>query len=89
MLAVSDGRRMGAFVNAAADRSLSDFYFPGIACAGSVTAGVTTGGEDHRLAKRACEEVRAFLTEWEESWREQARIADKTEKKEESRADER
>ena len=89
LLAVSDGRRMGAFVNAAADRSLSDFYFPGIACAGSVTAGVTTGGEDHRLAKRACEEVRAFLTEWEESWREQARIADKTEKKEESRADER
>lgn len=89
LLAVSDGRRMGAFVNAAADRFLSDFYFPGIACAGSVTAGVTTGGEDHRLAKRACEEVRAFLTEWEESWREQARIADKTEKKEESRADER
>ena len=25
LLAVSDGRRMGAFVNAAADRSLSDF----------------------------------------------------------------
>lgn len=68
LLAVSDGRRMGAFVNIASDRSLSDFYFPGIACAGSVTAGVTTGGENHRLAKRACEEIRSFLSEREESW---------------------
>lgn len=90
LLAAADGRQMGAFVNIAADRSLSDFYFPGIACAGSVTAGVTAGGENHRLAKRASAEIRAFLSEREEEWLQcEKKMNSKIINQEESRADER
>ena len=69
LLAVSDGRQMGAFVNAASARSMSDFYFPGIASAGSVTAGLIAGGENHRLARRAAAEVRSFLRDREDAWK--------------------
>lgn len=60
-------RRRGVLVNASSDQALCDFFFPGVAVKGSVVAGVTAGGTDHRLAKRATEAVRAALEEIEES----------------------
>lgn len=67
-LAVEDGRAMGAFVNAASDRSLSDFYFPGTAMAGEVTAGVVAGGKNHRLARIAAEALRELFEEKGPVW---------------------
>lgn len=50
-------------VNCSDDRSRCDFYFPGVAQGGGVTAGVTAGGTDHRLAREATERIRKCLTE--------------------------
>lgn len=60
-LAEEDGRRMGAFVNVAGEKEHSDFYFPGIAGVGEVTAGVIAGGTNHRLAKQMTERVQKCL----------------------------
>lgn len=62
-LAADDGRKGGAFVNTAGSKEESDFYFPGIAKQGGVTAGVTAGGADHHLARRMTEAVRKCLEE--------------------------
>ena len=51
----------GIPVNDASDRRNCDFLFPGIARRGGIVAGVTAGGGDHRLARRATEAVRACL----------------------------
>ncbi len=48
-------------VNDASDRSRCDFLFPGIARRGPVVAGVTAGGRNHALARRATEAVRRCL----------------------------
>ena len=48
-------------VNVASDQSKCDFFFPGIARNGSLIAGVSAGGVDHRLAKRATEAIRVLL----------------------------
>ncbi|MBQ6121838.1 MAG: bifunctional precorrin-2 dehydrogenase/sirohydrochlorin ferrochelatase [Clostridia bacterium] len=48
-------------VNDASDRSRCDFLFPGIARRSPVVAGVTAGGRDHALARRATEAVRRCL----------------------------
>lgn len=48
-------------VNDASDRTRCDFLFPGIARRGEVVAGVTAGGADHALARRATEAVRQCL----------------------------
>ncbi len=53
--------RLGIPVNIAGDRSLSDFYFPGIARKDNVVVGVTAGGRDHAEAKRVTEEIRELL----------------------------
>lgn len=62
-LAASDGRNLHAFVNVAGDRAQSDFYFPGIARTGIITAGIIADGINHKLAKQATEQVGAFLHE--------------------------
>ena len=54
-------RDRGIPVNVASDQTLCDFYFPGVAVQGDVVAGVTAGGADHRLARRATERVREAL----------------------------
>ena len=46
-------RRHGIPVNAASDRSLCDFYFPGIARKDPLVVGITASGEDHRMAAEA------------------------------------
>ena len=48
-------------VNVASDQSKCDFYFPGLAVKEKLVAGVTAGGEDHKLARRVTEEIRALM----------------------------
>ena len=59
-------RARGIPVNAGSDRSLCDFYFPGIARRGSIVAGVTASGTDHAAAKRVTQAVRKLLEEGED-----------------------
>lgn len=54
-------KRRAIPVNCADDRTRCDFYFPGIAEGGGVTAGITAGGTNHRLAREATEKVRELL----------------------------
>ena len=56
-------RALGIPVNVSSDRTLCDFYFPGVARQGGLVAGVSAGGEDHRLAAEATREVRRLLAE--------------------------
>ena len=46
-------RRRGIPVNAASDKTLCDFYFPGIARKDPLVVGVTASGEDHKMAAEA------------------------------------
>ena len=50
-------------VNVSSEKELCDFYFPGIARQGDLVAGVTAGGQDHGLARRAAKAVREALEE--------------------------
>lgn len=49
-------------INVAADQTKCDFFFPGIARKGSLIAGVTAGGTDHQLAKRAADAIRDLFS---------------------------
>lgn len=59
------GRR-GIPVNVSHKKELCDFYFPGTAVCGDLTAGVTASGRDHGKAKRAREEIEKILIKLEE-----------------------
>lgn len=48
-------------VNVSSDKSLCDFYFPGLAVQDDLVAGVTTGGTDHKRARRAAEQIRRII----------------------------
>lgn len=48
-------------VNVSSDKSLCDFYFPGLAVKDELVAGVTAGGTDHRKAREVTEKIRALL----------------------------
>ena len=48
-------------VNVGSDKSLCDFYFPGVARRGSVVVGVTASGTDHAASKRVTQAVRRLL----------------------------
>ncbi len=48
-------------INVSSDKGLCDFYFPGLAVKEKLVAGVTAGGEDHKLARRVTEEIRALM----------------------------
>ncbi len=54
-------RRRGIPVNTASDKTLCDFYFPGIARRDPLVVGVTASGEDHRLAAKASAYFRKLL----------------------------
>lgn len=62
----SDCKARGIPVNTADRREESDFYFPGVARRGWVVVGITAGGRDHGLAKRASARVRQALLELED-----------------------
>ena len=55
-------RERGVPVNVASDRTQCDFLFPGIARRDGLVVGVTAGGGDHRLARRATEALRDYLS---------------------------
>ena len=54
-------RRRGILVNASSDKTLCDFYFPGIARRDPLVVGVTASGEDHSLAAKASAYFRKLL----------------------------
>ena len=56
-------RRRGIMVNAASDKTLCDFYFPGIARRDPLVVGVTASGEDHSLAAKASAYFRKILAD--------------------------
>lgn len=51
-------KEKGIPVNVSSQKELCDFYFPGIIQEESLTVGVTAGGRDHALARRATEYLR-------------------------------
>ena len=51
-------RERGVPVNVASDRTLCDFYFPGVVIDGEAVIGVTAGGGDHHRAKALTDLVR-------------------------------
>ena len=53
-------------VNVSADQTKCDFFFPGIARKGALVAGVTAGGTDHKLARRAAEAIRGLFEQFSE-----------------------
>ena len=54
-------RRRGILVNAASDKTICDFYFPGIARKDPLVVGVTSSGEDHSLTAKASAYFRRIL----------------------------
>ncbi len=54
-------RRRGIMVNASNDKTLCDFYFPGIARKDPLVVGITASGEDHSLAAKASAYFRKLL----------------------------
>ena len=54
-------RRRGILVNAASDKTICDFYFPGIARKDPLVVGVTSSGEDHSLTAKAAAYFRKLL----------------------------
>ena len=57
----ADCREKQIRVNVSSDKSLCDFYFPGLAIKDELVAGVTAGGADHRKAHAASEAVRSVI----------------------------
>lgn len=56
-------REKGILVNVCSDRTLCDFYFPGIVQQENLVVGVTACGTDHGLARRATEGIRQYCKE--------------------------
>jgi siroheme synthase-like protein len=52
-------------VNASSDRTLCDFYFPGIVREENVVVGVTASGKDHAGARWVSEKMREMLDHME------------------------
>ena len=56
-------REKGIAVNASSDKTLCDFYFPGIVQQGGTVIGVSASGTDHSKARRVRERIQKVLTE--------------------------
>lgn len=56
-------REKGILVNVCSDKSLCDFYFPGIIQQEDLVVGVTAGGADHGLARKVTEKIRKMCRE--------------------------
>ena len=56
-------RERGIPVNVGSDRTLCDFYFPGVARRDAVVIGVTASGTDHAKAKCVTQAARKMLEE--------------------------
>lgn len=60
---VSECRERGIPVNNSGDKSQCDFYFPAVAREGDLVVGLTAGGSDHKLVKKAAAWIRGHLKE--------------------------
>ncbi len=56
-------RARGIPVNVSSDKTLCDFYFPGVARRGDLVVGVTASGTDHAASRRVTQAVRRLLEE--------------------------
>lgn len=56
-------REHGILANASHKKELCDFYFPAVVIKDGVTVGITSGGENHSLAKETRERIEAILLE--------------------------
>ena len=56
-------REKGILVNVSSDKSLCDFYFPGIVQQGETVIGVSASGKDHAKARKVRERIQTILTE--------------------------
>ena len=54
---------MGIAVNVSSDKTLCDFYFPGIVREGETVIGISASGRDHRKARRVRERIQEVLEE--------------------------
>ena len=54
-------RERGIPVNVSSDRSLCDFYFPGVIRRENVVIGVTASGTDHHEAKTVTDQIKQYL----------------------------
>lgn len=59
----ADCRELGILVNVCHKKELCDFYFPGVSVEDNLVVGVTAGGMDHRMAKKARERIEEVLKE--------------------------
>lgn len=64
---VEDAGKAGVPANAASDRALCDFYFPGLVKDENLIIGVSSGGRDHAKVARVCKNIRENLEEITES----------------------
>lgn len=60
---VNECREKGIPVNNSGDKSQCDFYFPAVAKEGDLVIGLTAGGSDHKLVKRAAAWIRSHIGE--------------------------
>lgn len=63
---VQDAKDAGVLANAASDKELCDFYFPGIVKDENLIIGVSSGGMNHDKVASACRYMREHLSEMEE-----------------------
>lgn len=56
-------RQKGIAVNTASDKTLCDFFFPGIVRQDGTVIGVNASGKDHAKARRVRERIQRILTE--------------------------
>ncbi len=59
-------REKGIPVNTSHDKTLCDFYFPGVVQKENVVVGVTASGKDHAQARAVTEKIRETLDEMDE-----------------------
>lgn len=57
-------REKQILVNHAGDKSLCDFYFPGIAREGNLVAGITASGTDHKMASEVTGRLQSWLKQF-------------------------
>ena len=56
-------KERGIPVNTSHDKSLCDFYFPGLVRKDNIVIGVTSSGTDHAKARAVTEKLRTYLEE--------------------------
>ncbi len=57
-------RERQILVNHGGDKSLCDFYFPGIAREGNLVAGITASGKDHKMASEVTGRLQSWLKQF-------------------------